>query len=295
MTDSVSTPRSIPDLGPHAHKGAAGRVLAVCGSETMPGAAILCVRAAQRAGAGLVTLACLARNLTELVPLAAPEAILSDLVDSRDLEAGRLPAPLLDASFHASVVGCGLGMSGRTRTLVDLLLEHFEGPLVLDADGLNVVVDRIDALHAYRGSLVVPPHPGEAARLLGRNIPSDRDGRVACAKEISERSGAICVLKGHESIVTDSERHFVNPSGNAGMATAGAGDVLAGMLGAYLAWNEASDARRDALDVVRSGVHLHGLAGDLAARAKGMRGVIASDLIDFLPAAQLSLLRDEGA
>ena len=282
----------LPDLPDNAHKGDAGRVLLLCGSETMPGAAVLAARAAQRAGAGLVAVGCSAKNLLQVIPVAAPEAVLVDMVGAESLLVGRVPEAITDRQDHVRVVGCGLGVHGRSRALVrSLIPDDFGGTLVLDADALNIMAEDLDYLREVRSGLVLTPHPGEAAKLLGRSIPADEEGRIQCAREISRRSYGICILKGAGTVIASGDRVHVNATGNSGMATAGSGDVLAGMLGAYAAWFEASAPHdRDLFDVCVSAVHLHGLAGDLAAREKGRRGLIASDLIDFLPSAQRALL-----
>ncbi len=289
MSESVL---AMPELADNAHKGHAGRVLLLCGSEEMPGAAILAARAAQRAGAGLVAVACSSKSLLQALPVAAPEAVLVDLVNAESLLVGRIPEAILDRKDHVRVVGCGLGVHGRSRALVrSLIPDEFEGTLVLDADALTIMAEDIEYLREARGSLVLTPHPGEAARLLGREIPQDDDGRIACAREIARRSYGICVLKGASTVIASADRVAVNTTGNSGMATAGSGDVLAGMLGAYAAWFEANSPEdRDLFDICVSAVHLHGLAGDLAAGEKGRRGLIASDLVDFLPSAQRALL-----
>jgi len=259
----------------------------------MPGAAQLTVRAAQRAGAGLVTLAAFTRDVFAHLSGASPETLLMDLSQSKALFAGQLPQEVVDHRHDARVVGPGLGRTSHVRELVRCLLaDDFGGPLVLDADALNVVGPAIEALGAYEGPLVLTPHPGEAERLLGRAVTADEEGRIACAREIQRRSGATCVLKGLGTVVTDGERLHVNETGNAGMATAGAGDVLSGILGAYLAYAaQRHDSGWSTFDAVAAAVHVHGLAGDLAAREHGARGLIASDLIDFLPAAQLAFGR----
>lgn len=289
MTEGVVP---IPDLPDNAHKGEAGRVLMLCGSEDMPGAAVLCARAAQRAGAGLVAVGCVSKNLMHILPVAAPEAVLVDMVGAESLLVGRLPEAIADRKDHARVAGCGLGVHGRSRALIrSLVTDNFERPLVLDASALEVLAEDLEFAREVQGSLVLTPHPGEAAKLLGRSIPSDEKGRIATAKEIARRSYGICVLKGARTIVASADQVYVNETGNSGMATAGSGDVLAGMLGAYAAWFEASaPGDRDLFDICVAAVHLHGLAGDLAASDKGRRGVIASDLVDFLPAAQRTLL-----
>jgi NAD(P)H-hydrate epimerase len=273
-------PRPPPALALDAHKGDAGRILLFCGSADMPGAAVLAARSAQRAGAGLVTVACLDADLRTIVPVAAPEAVLLD------------PSGGLDGrADHVRVVGPGLGATPRTRELVlSLLADGFEGGWVLDADALNVIAGEIEVLAARRGPMVIAPHPGEAERLLGRRIPSDDAGRTATAQELSRRSRAVCCLKGHRTVVAEGERVYLNETGNPGMATAGAGDVLAGILAAYLApCVLGDDSSWTPFDAAASAVHVHGLAGDLAAAEVGRRGLVASDLIRFLPSAQARL------
>jgi len=283
----ASTPSAAPALAVDAHKGDAGRALCICGSRLMPGAAILCVRAAMRAGAGLVGLAAFDPELLLSVPGASPEVVLLDWSSDALAETG-LAQRLAAREDHARLAGPGLGLGTRTRVLVETLLaDAFRGPLVLDADALGVLGNEPERLRARGATTILLPHPGEAGRLLGRAIPRDESGRIAAARELSRRSGAICLLKGSRSVIADGERAFVNTSGNPGMATAGSGDVLAGIVVAYLAGAAANpDARFSSLDALRAAVHVHGLAGDLAALRLGARALIASDLIDELPAAQ---------
>lgn len=279
-------PRPRPQLPDDAHKGDAGRVLCIAGSRDMPGAAVLVVRAAQRAGAGLVTLGCLAENLRTIVPIAAPEAVLLDLTQANTRA---LHEALAGREDHARVVGPGMGNTKATRDLVHAVVaDGFRGPLVLDADALNVLDGELESLRVHAGALVLTPHPGEAARLLGRAIPRDAEGRARAAREISRRSGAITCLKGHGTVVAEGARVYVNSTGNPGLATAGAGDVLAGILGAYLALCVTQIGQNwTAFDAAVAAVHVHGLCGDLAAERLGQQSLIASDLIEFLPAAQV--------
>jgi NAD(P)H-hydrate epimerase len=250
----------------------------------MPGAAVLAARAAQRAGAGLVAAACLDESLRVILPCAAPEAVL--------LDAAADPlATLAGRTDDARVLGPGLGANARTKSLCrGLFAEAPEGGWVVDADALNVLVGEIELLAARRGPMVLTPHPGEAARLLGREIPRDEAGRVAAAREISLRARAVCCLKGHRTVVVEGERVYVNETGNPGMATAGAGDVLAGILGAYLAaCRTSNDSGWTPFAAASAAVYVHGLAGDFAAAEVGRRGLIASDLVRLLPAAQARL------
>ncbi|MEQ1894900.1 MAG: NAD(P)H-hydrate dehydratase, partial [Planctomycetota bacterium] len=187
-----------PPLAPDAHKGEAGTVLALSGCETMPGAALLAARAAQRGGAGLVAQGCLDANLLLLVPLAAPEAVLVDLSECFD-RSGRVLADararLLERRATSVLVGPGLGGGARTRALVELALELFCVPLVLDADALNVFAGEPERLRAARAPLVLTPHPGEAARLLGRRVGRASAERVAAARELAQRTGALVCLR----------------------------------------------------------------------------------------------------
>lgn len=283
-------PTPPPPLPEEAHKGTAGRLLCLCGSATMPGAAQLVLRAAQRAGAGLVTLGVFQRELIAMVAPGVPEATYLDLSRTKDLYAGRLPIEIAQHQHDARLAGPGLGSGGVTRELVRrLTTSRFSGPLLLDADALHVVGGGLEALVEYGPTLVLTPHPGEAAHLLERTIPDDDEGRLSCAHEIAIRAQAICILKGARTIVTDGERHWVNHTGNPGMATAGSGDVLAGIVGAYLAAAVRTGDAWSMFDAACAGVHAHGLAGDLAAERLGQRGVIASDMIAELGAAQRQL------
>jgi hydroxyethylthiazole kinase-like uncharacterized protein yjeF len=287
----VPIPIPPPDLEACAHKGQAGRLLCLCGSVAMPGAAQLVLRSAQRAGAGLVTLAVFQPEVIKSVSPGAPEATFLDLSRSKALFAERLPKEI-DAHLHdVRVAGPGLGTGGSTRALTAALVNSdFKGPLVLDADALTVSATEPADLTACQGPLVITPHPGEATRLLGRPVPQDDAGREEVAKELAATTGSICVLKGAGTVISDGEVVFRNGTGNAGMATAGSGDVLAGILAAYLC---CCTEGFTPMDAACAAVFVHGLAGDLACDEKGVRGVVATDLIDFLPAAQKAHL--EGA
>ena len=292
MNDYRPKPPPAPDE--RAHKGLAGRLLCLCGSLSMPGAAVLVARAAQRAGAGLVTLGTFHGELASCVTPASPETLFLDLSRSKDLFAGRLPRELRNHRHDARVVGPGLGRSGAIRELVRRLVDDdFEGPLLFDADALGLLAGALETAARSAGTLVLTPHPGEAGGLLERPIPGEDGGRLECALEIAERARAICVLKGHRTVVTDGEHTYVNETGNPGMATAGSGDVLCGVVGAYLARAVcAQDESWGPFDAVAAAVHVHGLAGDLATERRGVRGAIASDQIEHLPAAQRALAEE---
>jgi NAD(P)H-hydrate epimerase len=276
-----------PALAEDGHKGLAGRVACLCGSGEMPGAALLVARAAQRAGAGLVTMGCLHARVLDALPIAAPEAVLHDLVAHAGSASAAAEA-WLARDAHARVCGPGLGPGDFTRALVERIVARCgPQPLVLDADALNVYAGRLAELRARRAPTVLTPHPGEAARLLGRALSSAERERFDAARELASRSGAIVVLKGAGTLVADGTRVWRCDDGNAGMATAGAGDVLAGILGAYAARAVALEAADyTAFDAACAAVWMHALAGDEVETEKGARGLIATDLIDALAGVQ---------
>jgi len=257
--------RSVPKLPrrrPDAHKGDFGTVLVVAGSHAMLGAAVLVATAALRSGAGLVRVA-LPRELQPLLPVAVPCATTLAR-SSRELRAAA------DAA-DAVVVGPGLGASAATRRLVADVLAAARGPVVLDADALNVLAPLRKPLRS-RAGVVLTPHPGEAARLLAidtAEVQADREGAL---ERLCAASGAVVVLKGARTLVGDGRHRFTNTTGNPGMATGGSGDVLAGLLGALLAQGLAP------FDAARLAVHCHGAAGDRVARRLSQPGLVASDL-----------------
>ncbi|MCK5944148.1 MAG: NAD(P)H-hydrate dehydratase, partial [Planctomycetes bacterium] len=259
--------RRVPKLPPRradAHKGDFGRVLCVAGSVGMFGAAVLCARAAMRGGAGLVRVG-LPPELVPLLPLAVPEAMTFE----------RRTAQLREhvAAADASVVGPGLSTAAATGRLLQQVLAQATAPVVLDADALNVLAP-LPAPPKCTAPLVLTPHPGEAARLLGSSTEAVQSDRVAAVDELCRRSGAVVVLKGAGTLVGDGERRFRNRTGNPGMATAGSGDVLAGLLAALLARG------LEPFDAACLAVHTHGAAGDLGVAERGRTGLIASDLCD---------------
>jgi len=245
-----------------------------------------------------VVAGCLDAVLLGLVPQAAPEAVLLDLCESFELGGRVRPGAaetILARAPHAALVGPGLGDDARTRAVLGLALEVLEVPLVLDADALNALDGRPETLRRARAPLVLTPHPGEAARLLGRPVPADDGGRAEAARELAGRSGACVCLKGAGTLVVAPDGEpWRNDSGNPGMATAGAGDVLAGILVAYLARTRSASGSWSVLDAARAAVHVHGRAGDLAAARLGEPAVIASDLVACLAEAQRGHAADRG-
>jgi len=274
-----------------SHKGSYGHLLAVAGSAGKSGAAVLLARGALRSGVGLVTVAT-AASCQERVAVQQAELMTEALAESGPGVLGpEAAARVLDlaGNCQALAVGPGLGTEPSTRELVIELLRRRPCPTVLDADGLNAVASSAAGTElAWLGlpalPLVLTPHPGEAARLLGTDTAEIQSDRLGAARRLSGSSNAVVVLKGHRSVIAAPDgRASINSSGNPGMAGAGSGDVLTGMIGALLARG------LDPLSAARLAVFAHGDAGDRAADRLGVEGMIASDVIDRIPAALAAL------
>jgi NAD(P)H-hydrate epimerase len=263
---------------PDAHKGTAGLVLVVAGSRGMAGAAALCGNAALRGGAGLVKIAAPDAVLDTVAALApcCTTAPLPD--DGTSIARGAAEVVLrLAEGSHAIAMGPGLGQTEGVATAVYTIIGHATVPIVLDADGLNVLGRHArDVLRTAREPVIVTPHPGEAARLLGIKTREVQADRLETAAELAQL-GAVAILKGAGTVVCDGGRVYVNDTGNPGMATGGAGDVLTGLVAALVASGMAP------FDAAVLGVWAHGRAGDLAAQRLGILGMIATDILSCLP------------
>jgi NAD(P)H-hydrate epimerase len=277
----VSGVPSLPPRAPDSHKGDFGRVLVVAGSRGMSGAAVLCASAALRAGAGLVRVA-IAAGVLPIVAAGNPCYMTASLPDDND---GRLApqaeADVLRLAETSDVVaaGPGLGATPAVAAIVRALLARVPGPLVLDADALNVLAGHAEALRGRKVPPILTPHPGEFGRLLGRKVSGAPTERQELAAQFAAEHGVVLVLKGHGTVVTDGRRVYMNKTGNPGMATGGSGDVLTGLIAALLG------QKLEPFAAAQLGVHLHGLAGDLARDDLGEVALIATDLIAYLPRA----------
>jgi ADP-dependent NAD(P)H-hydrate dehydratase len=275
---------SLPALTPRrpdSNKGTFGRILIVAGSRGMSGAAVLCGSAALRGGAGLVKVAT-PREVWPLVAVGNPCYMTVPLDQDADDGFGAAAlAELLEVVKGSDVValGPGLGRGPKITKLVGTVVSQVAAPLVLDADGLNACADRLEILDQRVGPIIVTPHPGEFGRLLGRRAAQVQADREELAGAFARRHKLIVLLKGHGTVVTDGGRVYVNATGNPGMATAGSGDVLTGLIAALLGQG------LEPFAAAQLGAHLHGLAGDLACKNYGEAGLIASDLVDYLPRA----------
>ncbi len=258
-----------------SHKGTYGRVLIVAGSIGRTGAAVLAAKAALRAGAGLVTVA-VPRSCQPLVAAGGAEFMTLPLAETAE---GTVAAEALTQvlAFRADVIAAGPGLGGgaEVAAFVHGLVQRSGVPLVLDADALNAFIDRADLLVGREDvPIVITPHPGEMARLLGTSVERVQRDRLDVALDFAASHRVHVVLKGHRTIVAEPEgRAGVNMTGNPGMATAGSGDVLTGMIAAW--YGQVRDAARAA----RIAVYLHGAAGDLAQNDRGQTALIAGDII----------------
>jgi NAD(P)H-hydrate epimerase len=268
-----------------SHKGDYGRILIVAGSRGLTGSASLCARAALRSGAGLVTVATPASAVPIVASLGA-EYMTLPLDEAAD---GTVAASALDhlLAFKADVIalGPGLGRTASAAAVVHGLVERSSVPLVLDADALIAFAGKADRLVGRDGvDIVVTPHPGEMAALTGQSIDDVQADRLDVARTFASAHHVHVILKGHRTLVASPDGAVaINTTGNPGMATAGAGDVLTGMVAAWFA------QLHHAEDAARLAVYLHGLAGDLAAVDRGEVALVAGDLIDRLGAAVLDL------
>lgn len=259
------------------HKGTFGHCLVVAGSPGKGGAALLAGRAALVAGAGLVTVAT-DRAVQGHLEGREPALMVEWLRETAEAAADEPRLASLLAGRRAVVVGPGLGASAATAALVRDVLRGAEGPVVIDADGLNVLADEPGAVASAAVSVLLTPHPGELGRLLGCSAADVQRDRVGAARRLAARENAVVVLKGAHTLVVTPDGHVgVNPTGNPGMGSAGTGDVLAGLLGGLLAQG------LPAVTAARVGVYLHGAAGDDAARTTGERGLTADALLAALP------------
>ena len=264
----------LPDRDPWGHKGSFGKILLLCGSRGFTGAAYLAAMGALRTGAGLTFLgvpesiyAIEAVKLNEPVVFPLPDEGGKLSTDSIPEIMNRLP------NMDAVLIGPGLGQSEGVFRVVKAVLEQAQCPVVLDADGINVIAAHKDIVRGRTAPTIVTPHDGEFTRLGGK-IGTDR---MASAKQLARDLGCIVLLKGHETCITDGESSFLNRTGNPGMAVGGSGDVLAGIIVSLLGQHIAP------LDAAAVGAWLHGAAGDLCASELGQYGMLPTDMLQKLP------------
>lgn len=268
---------------PRQHKNQFGHALIIAGSKRMLGAGALTALSALRSGAGLVTLA-----IPESLNLAAHKKSANEIMTLPLPETSRETITLkaltvvkkLFPKFNVIGLGPGLSTDPSTAKFVIALIKHSPLPLVIDADAINILALDPGILRGTKTLKILTPHPGEMARLTGSPCGSGQKERLAAAKKFAQKYQCVLLLKGHHTVVADpGGKSYTNRTGNVGMATAGSGDVLTGMITALVAQGLSG------FDAAKFGAYLHGKAGDLAARSKGKAGLIASDIIERIPKA----------
>lgn len=269
----------MPKRDPKGNKGTFGKLISVCGSRNMPGAAILSADGALRSGVGLVT---------AVFPDAAYSAISSHLVEtilcpSASDERGyfaidALPEILeLLKKASACLVGCGIGMTDDVCDIVYEIIKNAQCPIIIDADGINSVALNIDILKAAKAPIVMTPHPGEMSRLLGCSIEEIQTSRIEKATQFAQDYGVTLVLKGANTVVASPKAAYINLTGNSGMAKGGSGDLLAGMTASFVAQG------MEPFYAALCAVYIHGRAGDIVKLELSERGMIPTDMLQILP------------
>lgn len=272
----------LPCRKKESHKGTFGKIGVVAGSMGMTGACYLASLSALRSGSGVVY-NIVPKSIAHILEIKLTETITKK---TEDLNKGYFSiAGLPDIkkaleNVEVVLLGPGIGIDKERMQVIKAIMEHTRKPMIIDADGINCLQDEPELLKKREGTTIITPHPGELATILGVHTSDIQSDRVKYALEASKKFGVITVLKGNETIVCDDEgRVYVNPTGNPGMATAGSGDVLAGIIASLL--GQKVGAFRAAL----AGVYIHGLAGDYAALEKGEYSLIAGDILEQLPLA----------
>lgn len=264
----------LPDRDVEAHKGDFGRILLLCGSRGYTGAAALAAMGALRCGAGLVYLG-VPESIYAIEAVKLTEPIVFPLPDQNGMFSEEATALLKEylPKMDAVLVGPGLGQSDGCCEVLRYVLQNFSGPIVLDADGINLLAAHKDMLRGRTSPLIVTPHMGEFQRLAGQRSDSREDAAMSLAKEL----GIIVLLKGHRTVITDGVACYTNTTGNPGMAVGGCGDVLAGMITALLGQGIKP------IDAAACGAWLHGVAGDICADEIGQYAMLPSDMLNVLP------------
>ncbi len=263
-----------------SNKGTYGRLLCVCGSRNMQGAAVLCTNAAIKSGAGIVISAFPDKAYAAIAPKIT-EALMLPLKDDKsgflsfDAEESILKAL---KTCTAVAAGCGLGNTEATKRIITSLIKNAECPIIIDADGINAISGNINILKSAKVPVILTPHPGEMSRLTGKSVSDIQNSRIETAREFAVKNKVILILKGNNSVIAfDDGTVFINPTGNAGMAKGGSGDVLAGIVGSFLAQG------MNAHDAAVCAAYIHGLCGDETAKKFSMTGMTPSMMINHLP------------
>lgn len=272
------------------HKGSYGKIAVIAGSRGMTGAAFLSCNSALRSGSGLV-FAIVPETVENIMSVKLTEVIVEGVNDNKNgfLCKNSLKEIIeITSKCDVAIIGPGIGTKIETKLVVTELIKNLNIPLVIDADGLNCIVDDKDLLKEYSNKIIITPHLGEMEKLTGKKI-IDLENKVILAKDFSYNYNVVTVLKGHNTVIASPDgNYYINSTGNPGMATAGSGDVLSGIIASLLGQGI------DVFNAAASGAFLHGIAGDLASEDKGEYGLIAGDILNNIPYAFKSILQFGG-
>jgi len=266
-----------------SNKGTFGHVLIIGGSRGMPGAVSLSGLAAYKSGAGLITL-CVPKCISSSLKNKIPEAIVLDVPNSKDLHT------IDESKFIESiknrirknptsvVIGPGLGNRKGLLKIIEDSLAYFDCPIILDADALNLISQKINTLKKFKNEIIITPHPGEMSKITSKSVKEIQENRIKIAQFISQKTGCISLLKGFRTIITNkSGQVYINGSGNEGMATGGMGDALTGIIASFIGQGYSTT------ESTILGAYIHGKAGDSIASVSSKRGILASEIIKILP------------
>ena len=264
----------LPDRATQAHKGDFGKILLLCGSRGFTGAAALAAMGALRSGAGLVYLG-VPESIYAIEAVKLTEPVVFPLPDEDGMLSAEAQKNVVAklSNMDAVLIGPGLGTSEGTASVTQCVLQHHNGPVVLDADGINVIKAHKDILRSRTGPTILTPHAGEFQRFTGTRISN----RIADAEKLASKLGVIVLLKGHNTVITDGTTTYINQTGNPGMAVGGSGDILSGIIVSLLGQGISP------LEAAACGAWLHGAAGDICAGEIGQYGMLPSDMLSVLP------------
>ena len=264
----------LPDRDPWAHKGCFGKILLLCGSVGFTGAAALAAKAALRTGAGLVYLG-VPQSIYAIEAVKLDEAIVFPLPEEDGKLSENAVSEILEraAKMDAVLIGPGLGLSNGVFSVVRAVLENYQGPVVLDADGINILSAHRDILRGRTAQTVVTPHDVEFSRIGGVFGETRAESAATLARDLE----CTVLLKGHRTVIADGAVCYINHTGNPGMAVGGSGDVLSGIIVSLIGQGIAP------LEAAACGAWLHGAAGDLCAKELGQYGLLPGDMVQMLP------------
>ena len=286
-TDRLLFNKAVFNRPDDSNKGTLGSLLCICGSYGMAGAAIMAGKAALRCGIGLLKIAV----PKSIYPVCATNILESVYYPLEETSNGVISSKNTDFLLEmcekssAVLIGCGLSVCDDTKNLVQSVITNCKKPLVIDADALNCICNKLEILKNLKAPAIITPHPGEMARLLHSTPKTVNSNRENTAIDFAKKFGVVTVLKGAGTIIASPDGEvYINHTGNSGMATGGSGDVLSGIIGSLLAQGASP------INAAAAGVFLHGTIGDLAAEKLGKISMLPTDMIDMIPTAYLKLM-----